>query len=194
MNINREFGINKTQPLEMRWLTLLNRVIIVRAAIVAAIIGSILTAINQYDWIVGSNPLQPLPLILVFLLPFAVVTFAQLAGVRQACIDAAAHSVIESSEGFIATMVSHGIPARAAAIGLVFGSLNAIIVLTNAFLRSGDFAAVPLAPLGQAYVLPFLFGALTQAISYRRYRSNSSGFETTKDGESLPLIIDCKST
>ena len=173
MTITREFEINKTQLFEMRWLTLLNRVIIVRAAIVAAIIGSILTAINQYDWIVGSNPLQPLPLILVFLLPFAVVTFAQLAGVRQACIDAAAHSEIVSSEGFIASMVSHGIPARAAAIGLVFGSLNAIIVLTNALLRSGDLTGVPLVPLGQAYVLPFLFGALSQTISYRRYSSNS---------------------
>ena len=164
------------------------KVIFIRAAIVAIIIGSILTVINQYEWIVGSRSLQLLPLILVFLLPFAVVTVAQLAGVRQASIDAVANSAIVSSEGFVATMVSHGIPARAVVIGLVFGSLNAIIVLTNAFLRSGDLVAVPLVPLAQAYLLPFLFGALAQTVSYRRYRSNSSGFETTKDGDSLPLV------
>ncbi len=70
----------------------------------------------------------------------------------------------------MATIVSHGIPARAVAIGLVFGSLNAIIVLADALLRSGDLAALSVAPLGQAYVLPLLFGLLSQAISYRRSR------------------------
>jgi hypothetical protein len=162
----------------------------IRASIVAIIIGSILTVINQYEWIVESSSLQLLPLILVFLLPFAVVTVAQLAGVRRARIDAAVHNATVSPESFTATMVRHGIPARAVVIGLVFGSLNAIIVLTNAFLRSGDLVAVPLVPLAQAYLLPFLFGALVQTVSYRRYQSISSGFETTKDGVSLPLVTE----
>ena len=70
----------------------------------------------------------------------------------------------------MATAVSHGIPGRALAIGLFFGSLNAIIVLTDALLRSVDVAAVSVVPLGQAYVLPLLFGLLSQAISYRRAR------------------------
>jgi hypothetical protein len=166
------------------------KVIFIRAAFVAAIIGSILTVINQYEWIVGSSSLQLLPLILVFLLPFAVVIVAQLAGVRQASIDAAAHSAIVSSEGFVATMVSHGIPARAVVIGLVFGSLNAIIVLTNAFFGLGDLVSVPLVPLAQAFVLPFLFGALAQTVSYRGYQSISFGFETTKDGDPLPLVTE----
>jgi hypothetical protein len=51
------------------------------------------------------------------------------------------------------------------AIGLIFGSLNAISVIAAALLRSGDLAAVSAAPLGQAYVLPLLFGLLSQAIS-----------------------------
>jgi hypothetical protein len=165
-------------------------VIFIRAAIIAAIIGSILTAINQYDWIVGRGSLQLLPLILVFLLPLAVVIVGQIVGVRQARIDVTAHKATVSSEGFFATMVRHGIPARAVVIGLVFGSLNAIIVLTNAHLRSGDLAAVPLVPLAQAYVLPFLFGVLSQTFSYRRYRSKSSRFDITKGEDSMPSITD----
>ena len=162
----------------------------IRASIIAAVIGSILTAINQYDWIVGRGSLQLLPLILVFLLPLAVVTVGQLVGVRQARIDATAHSATVSPEHFTTTMVRHGIPARAVVIGLGFGSLNAIIVMTNALLHSGDLAVVPLVPLAQAYVLPFLFGALSQTFSYRRYRSENARFDITKGGDSMSPITD----
>jgi hypothetical protein len=164
-------------------------VIFIRASIVAVVVGSILTVINQYDWIVGGSSLQLLPLILVFLLPFAVVTVGQIVGVRQARIDAAVSATV-SPESLTTTMVGHGIPARAVVIGLVFGSLNAIIVLTNALLHSGDLAVVPLVPLAQAYVLPFLFGALSQTLSYRRYRSESSRFDITKGGSSMSPITD----
>lgn len=165
-------------------------VLFIRASIVAVVVGSILTASNQFDWIVGRSSLQLLPLILVFLLPFAVVTVGQLVGVRQARIDAAAHNATVSPESFTTTMVRHGIPARAVVIGLVFGSLNAIIVLANALLHSGDLAVVPLVPLAQAYVLPFLFGALSQTFSYRRYHSESARFDITKGGDSMSPITD----
>ncbi len=162
------YETNVEQPLELGWLPLANRAIFLRATIIAVVIGSLLTLINQSGWVAGGEPLQLLPLIMVFLTPFAVVTIAQVAGVRQAYIDSVGHGAPARPEGFIATAVSHGIPARAVAIGLVFGSLNAIIVLADALLRSGDLAAVSVAPLGQAYVLPLLFGLLSQAISYRR--------------------------
>ena len=70
----------------------------------------------------------------------------------------------------MATAVSHGIPARALGIGLAIGSINAIIVLAGALLRSGELAALPVGLLGQAYALPLLFGVLSQALSYRRAR------------------------
>ena len=138
--------------------------------IVAVVIGSLLTLINQTGWVVGRDPLQLLPLILVFLLPFAVVTIAQIAGVHRAHIDSARHGTPTSPESFLTTAVSHWIPARAVVIGLFIGSLNATLVLADAYLRAGDLAAVPVAPLGQAYALPLLFGILSQAISYRRIR------------------------
>lgn len=168
MATTRGYETNKEQPLELGWLPLVNRAIFLRATIIAVVIGSVLTVINQSGWVTGREPLQLLPFILVFLTPFAVVTIAQVAGVRQACIDSVGRRAPAGPEGFIATTVSHGIPARAVAIGLVFGSLNAIIVLADTLLRSGDLAAVSVAPLGQAYVLPLLFGLLSQVISYRR--------------------------
>ncbi len=170
MTTTRAYKTNKKQPLELRWLPFVTRATLFRAAIVAMIIGSILTLVNQPGWVVGSDSLRLLPLILVFLLPFAVVTISQVAGARRAYADFIQHRAPASPESFMATLVSHDIPARAIAIGLIFGSLNAITVIAAALLLSGDLEAVSVAPLGQAYVLPLLFGLLSQAISYRRSR------------------------
>ena len=159
---------DREQSLELRWLPFVNRAVFLRSAIVAVVIGSVLTLINQSGWVVGSDPLQILPFILVFVTPFVVVTISQVAGVRRAFIDAARRGAPASPEGFIATTISHGIPASAVAIGLIIGSINAIIILAGALLRSGDLAAVSVALLGQVYALPLLFGVLSQAISYRR--------------------------
>ena len=49
---------------------------------------------------------------------------------------------------------------------LVF--LTPFAVLTDALLHSRDLATIPVVPLGLAYVLPLLFGLLSQAVSYRR--------------------------
>ena len=170
MATTRGYETSKEQPLELGWLPLVDRTIFLRATIIAVVIGSVLTLINQSGWVAGSEPLQFLPIVPVFLTPFAVVTIAQVAGVRQAYIDSVGHGAPARPEGFIATAVSHGIPARAVAIGLVFGSLNAIIAVADTLLHSGHLAAVSVAPLGQAYALPLLFGLLSQAISYRRSR------------------------
>jgi len=168
-NIGRE--IDMERPLGVRWLPLVSRAVVLRSATIAVVIGSILTLINQFGWVAGSDPLQLLPFILVFVTPFFVVAISQVAGVRQAHINAGRRGAPASPEGFLATTISHGIPARAMAIGLTIGSINAIIILTGALLRSGDLAAVSVAPLGQAYVLPLVFGVLSQAISYRRAES-----------------------
>ncbi len=155
-------------PPGMRWLPFVNRAVVLRSAIVAAVIGSVLTSINQPGWVVGSDPLQLLPFILVFVTPFVVVAISQVAAVRRAFTDAIRHGGPASPEGFLGTTISHGIPARAVAIGLIIGSINAIIIVAGALMRSGDLAAVPVALLGQVYALPLLFGVLSQAISYRR--------------------------
>ena len=145
MTTKREYETDKKQPHDLPWFPLVNRSIFVRAAIVAVVIGSILTLVNQFAWLAGREPLQLLQLILVFLLPFAVVTVAQVTGARQAYSDSVGRGAPARPESFMATAFSHGIPTRAVAIGLVFGSLNAIIVLADALLSSGDLAALSVA-------------------------------------------------
>ncbi|MCG8606927.1 hypothetical protein MJD09_18335 [bacterium] len=172
MTRTRRHQINQEQALGLSWLPFANRVVFLRSAIVAIVIGSVLTLINQSGWVEGSEPLQLLPFILVFMTPFVVVTLSQVVAVRRAFMDAARHGAPVSPKGFIATIISHGIPARAVATGLTIGSINAIIILTGAFLCLGDLEAVSFALLGQAYVLPLLFGVLSQAISYRRAAYN----------------------
>ena len=171
----------KFQPHESSWLSMVNRAIFIRASIVAVIIGSILTLINQSGWFFGNEPVEILQVILVFGLPFGVVTVSQIAALRRAYLDSIRHGEPATPERVTTTAVSHGIPARAVAIGLAFGSLNASVVLADVLLRSGDLAAVSVVSLGQAFVLPLLFAELSQVISYRRYRyqvvrsSNFSG-------------------
>ena len=152
----------------LHWLPFVNRAAFLRAAIVAVVIGSVLTLINQSGWVVGRDPLELLPFILAFVTPFLVVTISQSAAARRAFVDAAGIGAPARPKRFIATTISHGIPARAVAIGLTIGSVNAIIILVGALLRSGNLTVVSIGLLGQVYALPLLFGALSQAISYRR--------------------------
>ncbi|MDC0935109.1 hypothetical protein OAS39_02400 [Pirellulales bacterium] len=71
---------SREQPLGLSWLPFVNQAVVLRSAIVAVVIGSILTLINQYGWIMGSEPLQLLQLILVFVLPFLVIAISQVVG------------------------------------------------------------------------------------------------------------------
>lgn len=140
-----------------------------RAALVALILGSILTLLNQWDAVVGRAEIRLLPLVLVYLTPFVVVMISQVLGLRQATADVLRKGIrLPLEERFPATVLSHGIPARAVVTGLMVGSVNASITLAGAYVTNGDPSALPLAAIVQAYSLPVLFGALSQAISYRR--------------------------
>jgi hypothetical protein len=76
MTLTSEYETKKVQSVELRWIRLINRHIVFRSTIIAVVLGSILTLINQPGWVTGSDPLQPLPFLLVFLTPFAVVMVA----------------------------------------------------------------------------------------------------------------------
>ena len=159
------------------WLKLLEPAIFKRAAMVALVLGSILTLVNQPAWITGAEPVQLLQLVLVFLLPFAVVTSAQIAGVQRAKVDSLDGSAQAAAEKVYTTIISHGIPKRAVIIALVIGSLNALAVFTHALWYSINLAAVPLVPLVQADLLPLVFGLLSQTFAYRRARFKAAGLE-----------------
>ena len=147
----------------------LGAAILRRAAVIALGLGSILTLANQAEAIFGAGKLQLLPLVLVYVTPFVVVTVSQLLGIQRAILDARRDRRNNpTDEPFALTALTHGIPSRALRLGLLVGGLNASLVTTVAFLGSGNLGAVSSALLGQAFSLPVLFGVLSQAIAYRR--------------------------
>ena len=138
------------------------KTIIKRAAIIAIIIGSSLTLVNQTDAVFGNAMFEIVPLALVFLTPFLVVSVSQIFGIREAH-KLAAH---ETLGGFLGTLFIHGIPIRAIALGLTIGVTNIIIVaVANSVQR---FEQLPLALMIQGLTLPIVFGAISQNLSFRR--------------------------
>lgn len=140
--------------------------LLVRAVVVAGILGTVLTLLNQWPAVTGKAPIQWFPLVLAYLTPFIVVALSQVLGIRaarQATAWISAHR-----ENFGTTLASHGIPRRALALGLVIGGINAAIVTAGGTLAGQDLAQLPVAPMLQALILPMLFGALSQTITFRQ--------------------------
>ncbi len=140
-----------------------------RAALVALVVGSFLTLANQSAAVFGDEELEYLPLALVYLTPLVVVTISQMLGIRRALVDARQSGGHRwGEEPVLATALAHGIPLRAVLVGVFVGSVNASIVITIALLEGASVNSLPVAVLAQAYVLPVLFGLLSQTIAYRR--------------------------
>lgn len=140
-----------------------------RALIIALLLGSVLALTNQSGSIFGDDALQILPLALAYLTPFVVVTLSQVLGLRRATIDARPlSSFAHRDAAFLATAMSHGIPRRALLVALAIGTANTTIVASSALMASGSLSNLPNALIAQAFVLPMLFGMLSQTISYRR--------------------------
>lgn len=170
MNTTGKYASDLLHPPKPGLLTVVERAMFVRATIVAIVLGTILTLVNQSGWIAGNEPLQVSQLILVFLLPFGVVTAGQIAGAFQAHIDKDGRNGRKAGESIFATLTSHGIPRRSIVISLAFGGTNAVVAIAELLWRSGDLATVSIVPMAQGFVLPLVFGLLSQTISYRRIR------------------------
>jgi hypothetical protein len=146
----------------------LDRAVVMRSAIIAAVIGTVLTAINQYGAVRGAVSLQWLPFSLVFLTPFLVVTFSQLAAIRRAAADARVQKNLRPSETFLETLNRHGIWRRTFTIGFIAGTINTAIILAQSLLDTSPPTTDPGILIAQVYALPVIFGLLSQTISYRR--------------------------
>jgi hypothetical protein len=148
-----------------------------RAALVAAVLGSILTIVNQPEAVFHGAEFQLLPLAQVFLTPFVVVAISQLLGARQANIDSDRIWIGEAAPGTLAgpvtesfwsTVFSHGIPSRAVSLGFLCGGINTLAAMAAEILENGNLDDLPIRLLTQAFALPVAFGVLSQALAYRR--------------------------
>lgn len=160
--------MENTKSRSLPELTQLKNGVLRRSMTLAFIIGSLLTLVNQFKALFGSNPIEILPLILVYVTPFIVIAISQYTGLRQVWSDCKEGLIPMIEEHLLATMLSHKIPIRAVTIGFIIGSVNSVIILTWEFLRTGTIGTTTVALLGQAYLLPVLFGFLSQALAFRR--------------------------
>ena len=78
---------NSRQPDPVGFGSLLNGGIVLRAVLIALVLGSILTLFNQSDALFGPLEIQLLPLALVYVTPFITVTISQALGIREAIFD-----------------------------------------------------------------------------------------------------------
>jgi hypothetical protein len=138
-----------------------------RSTILAFIIGSLLTLINQPLAVFGDQLFVKIQLILVFVLPFIVITLSQIFGKKQAEIYQMDNQFKFYPEGLVTTILNHNIAIRAFIISLVAGSVASIVILFNAYLEV-LYKEVDLLFMIQPYVFSFVFGALSQALAYRR--------------------------
>ena len=140
--------------------------IVLRALAVSVVLGTTLTAVNQSAAVFGAAELQVLPFVLVFVTPFLVVTLSQVLGMRAArrTVSPALHA----REGFLSTVFSHGIPLRAVILGIAAALINSAVMAAGLLSSGQSLAHFPQPLMLQALTLPIVFGALSQALSFRR--------------------------
>lgn len=137
-----------------------------RAAIIAIILGTGLTLLNQPEVVFDGADIDWLSLTLVYLTPFLVVSVSQVLGHRAARI--ASTRMTGLPENFFGTLFSHGIPTRAVALSLIAGSITTAIGAAEIVLAGHSLDQLSFPLVIQALVLPAVFGALSQAFSFRR--------------------------
>ena len=64
--------------------------------------------------------------------------------------------------------MSHGIPLRALILATFIAVTNTLIAGIEKLVSSGTLSEIPSTLIGQAFILPMLFGLISQTISYRR--------------------------
>ena len=150
-----------------------------RAAIAAAIIGAGLTLYNQQAALFGPPAVDWPSVALSFASPFVVVIISQLLGIRAARRETGRPEG-RGAESFWRTVTSHGIARRALITALLVGTVLSAIMVVLA--GGGQAGPVPTAQIAQVYALPLIFGALSQALSYRRARARAP-FRRGRPGE-----------
>ena len=168
----------RRSPLRL-WLQYLNAAVLKRSLLLALIIGGMLTLVNQSVALFSDALFERLPLVLAFVTPFVVITISQLGATHQAVSDVIRGQTSATNRPFITTLVAHNIPFRAMVIGLITGGANSLLILISTFSQTGDITNAPLPLLIQVYVLPFVFGALSQALAYRRCVASSVVYPLT---------------
>ena len=140
-----------------------------KAGVVALVIGVTLALVNQWDGILGAARLDMLPLVMVFVTPFVVVMLSQIVAVERFRKDAGAGRILrDGGRSFGRIVASHGIPTRAALIGLAMGGLNTALMAAQSLAATGSLAGLDATVAAQALALPMVFSTIAQGAVYMK--------------------------
>ena len=131
--------------------------IVVRAIIGALIVGTGLNVLNQ--------SLSPLQSVMMFVTPFFTISIAQLLGIRAA---RRLHVPGSPAPSMGQTLRKHALFCNAVLIGVVMAASNASLMVIAGAMETGQLVLLNPLILAQAFMLPVLFGAVSQALAYRR--------------------------
>ena len=134
--------------------------VILRAAIVAALLGPVLNLANQWGAI-RAGTIDALAAVLFFSTPFLTVFISQLVAYRAAARE---HADDAAQIGLVALTL------RAAAIGTVLATFNISLLVGAAAVAGGEPRSLPIALAVQSLLLPNLFSAVSQYLTHRRLR------------------------
>ena len=137
-----------------------------RVAVIAVAIGTALAVVNQGAALFGDASVQVAPFVLGFATPFVVIALSQVLGHRAYWRHA--DSGPGDEESLWRTVAGHGIPVRALTVAAVVGSVMTPAVIALSPADAAGSAHLPWGQVAQVYILPLVFGVLSQALAYRR--------------------------
>lgn len=132
--------------------------VILRAAIVAALLGPVLNLANQWGAI-RAGTIDALAAVLFFSTPFLTVFISQLVAYRAVARVLADNT---AQIGLVALTL------RATAIGTILAMLNISLLVGVAAVAGSEPPSFPIALAVQSLLLPTLFSAASQYLTHRR--------------------------
>jgi len=140
-----------------------------RSLILSIIIGVILTLLNQPSAIFGQAELKLLPTIFMFITPLIVITLSQLVANEQARIHEVNGQNSARDSGFLNVLFNHNIGLRALIIAVVMGLINCILMGLISLYENGSLSLLSTSLVLQFFILPLIFGAVSQTITLKRH-------------------------
>lgn len=143
--------------------------VIKRSLILSMVIGSALTLFNQTSAIFGQDKIKFISIAFMFITPFIVITLSQLVAAEQAKIDWVNGQNINRDISFLSILFNRNIGMRALIIALIVGLTNCILMGLISLGIEGGLSLLSKNLVFQFFILPLLFGALSQAITIKRH-------------------------
>jgi len=167
----------KANYLSRLGLQYLNFDVLKRAFILSLVIGAILNVTNHYSFFLEGELPKIWPIVQMFLTPFLVITLSQLLAIQYWVNTSHSMDKRIQKASFLMLLIGHKILLRSLILAVFICLINSALVSIVSLNNVGDLGQVKLLTLFQFFILPFLFGAISQTLTLRRYLENAASHE-----------------